>query len=76
MDLDHVEIQGVTPEFLDYLFKQAKRYSAKDLKRFADHKRYADDLLSTGDPQGVAGSSGSDARPVPHGPMPANPKCA
>ncbi|MFQ5853690.1 MAG: Tn3 family transposase, partial [Candidatus Binatia bacterium] len=36
----------MTPVFrvttlLDYLFKQAKRYSATDLKRFADHKRYA-----------------------------------
>ncbi|MEL6455735.1 MAG: Tn3 family transposase [Cyanobacteria bacterium J06623_5] len=31
----------LTPPFLDYLFKQAKRYSAKDLKRFSEHKRYA-----------------------------------
>jgi Domain of unknown function (DUF4158) len=38
--IDDFEIQMLTPEFLDYLFKQAKRYSAKDLKRFADHKRY------------------------------------
>ncbi len=30
----------LTPTFLDYLFKQAKRYSTTDLKRFADHKRY------------------------------------
>ncbi|MCB1713809.1 MAG: Tn3 family transposase [Candidatus Competibacteraceae bacterium] len=39
--IDAFEHQLLTPEFLDYLFKQAKRYSAKDLKRFADHKRYA-----------------------------------
>ena len=39
--IDAFENQVFTPEFLDYLFKQAKRYSAKDLKRFADHKRYA-----------------------------------
>jgi hypothetical protein len=38
--IDEFENQALTPEFLDYLFKQAKRYSAKDLKRFADHKRY------------------------------------
>lgn len=39
--IDHFEGRMLTPAFLDYLFKQAKRYSAKDLKRFADHKRYA-----------------------------------
>lgn len=39
--IDDFEIQVLTPAFLDYLFKQAKRYSATDLKRFADHKRYA-----------------------------------
>ena len=39
--IDAFENQVLTPEFLDYLFRQAKRYSAKDLKRFADHKRYA-----------------------------------
>lgn len=38
--IDHFEGRMLTPAFLDYLFKQAKRYSAKDLKRFADHKRY------------------------------------
>lgn len=36
-----VEAQSVDPAFLDYLFKLAKRYNAADLKRFADHKRYA-----------------------------------
>jgi hypothetical protein len=35
-----VETQGLTPAFLEYLFKLAKRYSATDLKRFADHKRH------------------------------------
>ena len=39
--IDSFEVQALTPAFLDYLFKQAKRYSAKDIKRFADHKRYA-----------------------------------
>ncbi|MEM9449538.1 MAG: Tn3 family transposase [Cyanobacteria bacterium P01_E01_bin.6] len=39
--IDSFEGRVLTPAFLDYLFKQAKRYSAKDLKRFADHKRYA-----------------------------------
>ena len=38
--IDDFEGQMLTPAFLDYLFKQAKRYSAKDLKRFVDHKRY------------------------------------
>jgi len=38
--IDDFEIQVFTPEFLNYLFKPAKRHSAKDLKRFADHKRY------------------------------------
>jgi len=37
--IDECEIQVLTPEFLDYLSKQAKRYSAKDLKRFTDYKR-------------------------------------
>ncbi len=39
--IDNFEGRMLTPAFLEYLFKQAKRYSAKDLKRFADHKRYA-----------------------------------
>lgn len=38
--IDDFEERMLTPAFLEYLFKQAKRYSAKDLKRFADHKRY------------------------------------
>ena len=39
-DIDAFEIQMLTPEFLDYFFKQAKRYNATDIKRFTDHKRY------------------------------------
>jgi TnpA family transposase len=39
--IDHFEGRMLTPAFLDYLFQQAKRCSAKDLRRFADHKRYA-----------------------------------
>jgi hypothetical protein len=38
--IDEFENQVVTPEFLDYFFKQAERYNATDIKRFADHKRY------------------------------------
>jgi hypothetical protein len=38
--LDDGEGQVLTPAFLDYFCKQAKRYSAKDLKRFAEHKCY------------------------------------
>lgn len=38
--IDHFAGQMLTPAFLDYWFKLAKRYSATDLKRFADHKRY------------------------------------
>lgn len=39
--IDNFEGRMLTPTFLKYLFDQAKRYSAKDLKRFAEHKRYA-----------------------------------
>lgn len=39
--IDNFESRMLTPAFLHYLFQQAKRYSAKDLKRFTDHKRYA-----------------------------------
>jgi TnpA family transposase len=39
--IDNFKGQMLTPALLEYLFKQAKRYSAKDLKRFSDHKRYA-----------------------------------
>jgi hypothetical protein len=37
--IDALEIPLLTPEFLDYLAKQAKRSSAKDLKRFTAYKR-------------------------------------
>jgi TnpA family transposase len=39
--LDTFVAQECTPAFLDYLYKLAKRYSAPDLKRFAEPKRYA-----------------------------------
>jgi len=44
--LEDTGIGGVTnvlvdPSFLNYLFRLAKQYSAKDLKRFKEHKRYA-----------------------------------
>jgi len=39
--IDDLEISSVTPSFLDYLFRLAKRYDAKDIKRFREHKRYA-----------------------------------
>ena len=39
--VDEVEIPTLSPGFIGYLFLQAKRYSATDLKRFTDHKRYA-----------------------------------
>ena len=35
-----VTAEGLTPAFLEYLFKLAKRYSAHDLKHITDHKRY------------------------------------
>jgi len=39
--IDDFEIQVLTPTFLNYFFKQAKRYNATDIKRFDDPKRYA-----------------------------------
>ena len=39
--IDDFEIQVLTLTFLDYCFKQAKRYHATDSKRFADHQRDA-----------------------------------
>ena len=39
--IDALEEQVTEPAFQDYLFKLAKKYSAKELKRFDDHKRYA-----------------------------------
>lgn len=38
--IDDFEARMLTPEFMDYWFKLAKRYSAKDLRRFSKHKRY------------------------------------
>jgi hypothetical protein len=38
--MDTCEIPMLTPEWLTYLYKQAKRYNAKDLKRFTAYKRY------------------------------------
>ena len=39
--IDDFETQVLEPAFIDYLFKLAKRYSATDLKRFNEQKRYA-----------------------------------
>lgn len=39
--IDVFESHIIEPAFLDYLFKLAKCYSAKGLKRFKEHKRYA-----------------------------------
>jgi hypothetical protein len=39
--IDAFEAHGCTAACLDSLFKLAKRYSAADLKRFTDNKRYA-----------------------------------
>ena len=39
--LEQFQSQSIDPAFLDYLFKMARRYSAKDGKRFNTHKRYA-----------------------------------
>jgi hypothetical protein len=39
--IEACDLPVVTPAFLAYLCQLAKRYSATDLKRFANHKRYA-----------------------------------
>jgi TnpA family transposase len=39
--IDAIESQLVDPAFQDYLFKQARKYNVKDLKRFDKPKRYA-----------------------------------
>ena len=39
--IDAIESQLVDPAFQDYLFKQARKYNARDLKRFDEPKRYA-----------------------------------
>lgn len=39
--IDTIESQIVTPSFMDYLYRLASRYSAKDIKRFKENKRYS-----------------------------------
>ena len=39
--IDAIESQVVDPAFMDYLYKLARRYNAKDIKRFKEHKRYS-----------------------------------
>lgn len=39
--IDAIESQVVEPAFMDYLYKLARRYNAKDIKRFKEHKRYS-----------------------------------
>ena len=39
--IDALDAQITEPAFQDYLFKLTKKYSAKELKRFDEHKRYA-----------------------------------
>ena len=38
--IDQFEAHFLEPTFLEFFFKQAKRYNATDLKRFNEHKRY------------------------------------
>tara|TARA_B100000745_G_scaffold124562_1_gene81120 strand:+ start:5795 stop:7021 length:1227 start_codon:yes stop_codon:yes gene_type:complete len=39
--IDTIESRIVDPAFMDYLYKLARRYNAKDLRRFKDNKRYS-----------------------------------
>lgn len=39
--IDAIEAQIVDPAFMDYLYRLARRYSAKDIKRFKEQKRYS-----------------------------------
>lgn len=39
--IDKIEAHFVDPAFGDYLYRIARRYTARDLKRFRDQKRYA-----------------------------------
>lgn len=39
--IDELDVQFIDAAFSEYVYKLAKQYSAKELKRFADHKRYA-----------------------------------
>ncbi len=41
MGIDQMKEQLVEPAFQEYLYQLTKKYSAKDLKRFDQHKRYA-----------------------------------
>ena len=39
--IDAIEAQAVDPAFLDYIYRLTRRYSARDIKRFKEHKRYS-----------------------------------
>ncbi len=39
--IDVIESRIVDPAFMDYLYKLARRYNAKDIKRFKENKRYS-----------------------------------
>ena len=39
--IDAIESRIVDPAFMDYLYKLARRYNAKDIKRFKENKRYS-----------------------------------
>ena len=39
--INELDMRIVEPAFQEYLFQLARKYSAKELKRFNDHKRYA-----------------------------------
>jgi Domain of unknown function (DUF4158) len=39
--ISRLEAQCVDPAFIDYLYKLARRYNARDIKRFKEYKRYA-----------------------------------
>jgi hypothetical protein len=39
--IDDVKGYSVDPAFISYLYRLTKSYSAKDIKRFKDHKRYS-----------------------------------
>lgn len=71
MGIDGFESQGLPPPFLDYLFQTGQaiqRQGPQAVHRF--QALCADDWLSVGNPQGLAGSSGDDARAVRDGSVP------
>lgn len=41
LGIDELKNQFIDPAFQEYLYQMAQKYSAKDLKRFDDPKRYA-----------------------------------